>query len=412
MNASFFQCTIPIGNPRPAAAGDGGSAAASARPRILPVFMPFAGCPHRCLFCAQDKQTGASPEPPGGSALRTLASLLHSLKAKRQAAQDTFRPVEIAFYGGTFTALPETVQMACLARAAEGKKEGLVCRVRCSTRPDALTPRTLDALRAGGLDLVELGIQSFHTEALEVSQRGYTGETAREGCRLMQDSGLELGIQLLPGMPGSTPERFREDVRNALAFSPACLRFYPCLVVDGTPLATLWKKGAYGPWDTLTTVDALGGALAEAWERRIPVIRLSVAPEASFDAAAPAIPPLEASFRGKRFFRHCAGTLRQGAVPQLRLPCRASVRGFSSAIKKALSPDGKRSGSIPGPSAGPRGKTLSSGGKRPPSRRTPRQPEAAIRAQKGPLSALALYGRSGIILLLSASAERFSIPAA
>ena len=112
MNASFFQCTIPIGNPRPAAAGDGGSAAASARPRILPVFMPFAGCPHRCLFCAQDKQTGASPEPPGGSALRTLASLLHSLKAKRQAAQDTFRPVEIAFYGGTFTALPETVQMA------------------------------------------------------------------------------------------------------------------------------------------------------------------------------------------------------------------------------------------------------------------------------------------------------------
>ena len=351
MNASFFQCTIPIGNPRPAAAGDGGSAAASARPRILPVFMPFAGCPHRCLFCAQDKQTGASPEPPGGSALRTLASLLHSLKAKRQAAQDTFRPVEIAFYGGTFTALPETVQMACLARAAEGKKEGLVCRVRCSTRPDALTPRTLDALRAGGLDLVELGIQSFHTEALEVSQRGYTGETAREGCRLMQDSGLELGIQLLPGMPGSTPERFREDVRNALAFSPACLRFYPCLVVDGTPLATLWKKGAYGQWDTLTTVDALGGALAEAWERRIPVIRLSVAPEASFDAAVlagPRHPALGSLIQGEALFQTLRRNIEARGCPPTTLALPRFCQGFFFGHKKSLVARWKTLGIDPG----------------------------------------------------------------
>lgn len=335
MNASFLQRTIPIGNPRPTAAG--GSAPASSRPRILPVFMPFAGCPHRCLFCAQDKQTGM-PEPPGG-ALRTLASLLHSLEASRQTTQEAFRPAEIAFYGGTFTALPARVQMACLAVAAEGKKEGLVCRVRCSTRPDALHPRALDALKAGGLDLVELGIQSFHNEALEISQRGYNGETARKGCRLVQASGLELGIQLLPGMPGSTPERFRDDVREALAFSPACLRFYPCLVVDGTPLADRWKKGAYSPWDTETTVNALGGALAEAWERRIPVIRLSVAPEPSFDAAVlagPRHPALGNLIQGEALFQALRRIIEEGGRPPATLALPRFCQGFFFGHKKSL----------------------------------------------------------------------------
>lgn len=95
------------------------------------------------------------------------------------------RPIELAFYGGTFTALPERLQMECLALAMQAKEKGIVCRVRCSTRPDALRPDRLQALRHAGLDLVELGIQSFHTEALLDVQRGYNGDRAREGCRLI-----------------------------------------------------------------------------------------------------------------------------------------------------------------------------------------------------------------------------------
>ena len=108
------------------------------------------------------------------------------------------RPIELAFYGGTFTALPERLQMECLALAMQAKEKGIVCRVRCSTRPDALRPDRLQALRHAGLDLVELGIQSFHTEALLDVQRGYNGDRAREGCRLIKESGLKLGIQVCP----------------------------------------------------------------------------------------------------------------------------------------------------------------------------------------------------------------------
>ena len=218
------------------------------------------------------------------------------------------RPIELAFYGGTFTALPERLQMEYLALAMQAKEKGIVCRVRCSTRPDALRPDRLQALRHAGLDLVELGIQSFHTEALLDVQRGYNGDRAREGCRLIKESGLKLGIQLLPGMPGSTPQRFSEDVEEALAFSPSCLRFYPCLVVDGTPLAERWRMGQYAPWELDTTITTLGKALASAWARRIPVIRLSLAPERELDESVLAGPrhPLALLRFGLFFFRLAA----------------------------------------------------------------------------------------------------------
>lgn len=37
------------------------------------------------------------------------------------------RPIELAFYGGTFTALPERLQMECLALAMQAKEKGIVC---------------------------------------------------------------------------------------------------------------------------------------------------------------------------------------------------------------------------------------------------------------------------------------------
>lgn len=327
---------IPVGNP---GAADRRDAAGGVRPAIVPLFLPFAGCPHRCLFCAQDKQTG---ETGTASALQRLAALLTTVEKRHKEAENTFRPVELAFYGGTFTALPRTFRQECLSLAAEGRRKGLVSRIRCSTRPDAVEAALLTELKEAGLDLVELGVQSFHTEALNLSQRGYTGERAREGCRIVRNSGLALGIQLLPGMPGSTPEGFASDVEEALAFSPACLRFYPCLVVDGTPLAEAWRAGTYEPWDTETTVSALSRALAKAWERRVPVIRLSLAPEPDLDRAVlagPRHPALGNLIQGEALLRIVrAAVRRHGPLPPDELALPRFCQGFFFGHKKNLVP--------------------------------------------------------------------------
>lgn len=254
------------------------------RPRILPVFLPYAGCPYRCLYCAQDVQSGNSPRP--------IPEILEHLDAALAArfAADARHPVEVAFYGGTFTSLPRSMQLACLDVAHHWRNKGIVSHVRCSTRPDALLPAWLPLLREAGLDRIEVGVQSFDDRALNISKRGYDGATAVAGCTAVLTAGLELGIQLLPGMPGVDPAVFLNDVRKALNLRPTTLRFYPCLVIRGTPLALQWRAGAYAPWTLAETTDFLGQALRLAWEANVPVIRLSLAPEPDLEAAVLAGP--------------------------------------------------------------------------------------------------------------------------
>lgn len=188
-------------------------------------------------------------------------------------------PAELAFYGGTFTGLDEGRLRECLDFARALVRQGLISGFRCSTRPDFVTPEICRRLRQSGCRLVELGIQSFAQEPLLASQRGYLGAEARAACRYIKDFGLELGVQLMPGMPGCTVRHFLADVREALELGCQGLRFYPCLVLPETPLAVLWQRGSYRPWSIGRTVCALARGLNLARDRGVPVIRIGLHPQ-------------------------------------------------------------------------------------------------------------------------------------
>ena len=244
---------------------------------LIPVFYPFYGCEKRCVFCAQPVQTGMG-EVAANDLLQHLDQVLD--RASACAA------VEIAFYGGTFTLWPRAMQQACLERVAHRCAETNAWRVRCSTRPASFGPGRaeplelawLRTLRSMGLHLVELGVQSFADAALRLAGRDYTGAAASRGCESVRAAGLKLGIQLMPGMPGVSPEIFLDDVRRAIDLGADCLRFYPCLVFEGTGLAELWRQGRYAPWDLETTVQAMAEGLSLCWRAGIPVIRMGLAP--------------------------------------------------------------------------------------------------------------------------------------
>ncbi len=244
------------------------------RADIVPVFLPFSGCPGHCVYCAQDRQTGA-----GGM---SLAAILEEAQKRLEVLSGDG---ELAFYGGTFTALGSSERRICLEFLHLMRKRGFVRRARCSTRPDALPQGVLEELRSYGLSLIELGAQSFDSKVLALSRRGYDKKTAFQGCLAVLESGFDLGVQLLPGMPGSTPKTFLCDVETALSLKPTCLRFYPCLVPEGTTLAHWYRAGRYAPWSLEETVNTLGRALALAWAAGVPVIRLAVAPEAAFETS-------------------------------------------------------------------------------------------------------------------------------
>ncbi len=311
-----------------------GTRPAAAR-RILPVFLPFLGCPSHCVYCAQDRQTGAGRE-------NNIELILENAAEKINGDTE-----EIAFYGGTFTAMPAADRQRCLSFFASMRKKCKSLSARCSTRPDALSPDILAELKEAGIGLIELGIQSFSDRALALSRRGYTGKEAMEGCRRVQEAGFGLGIQLLPGMPGSTPEIFLGDAETALSFTPACMRFYPCLVPEGTVLAQWFKKGMYRPWSQEQTVATLGRALSLAWRAGVPVIRLSVAPEPAFDAsviAGPRHPALGALIQAEALLLSAGEAVRSLDRRPEKLELPRHCQGFLYGDRGSLRPRWKALG--------------------------------------------------------------------
>lgn len=256
-------------------------------------------------------------------------------------------PRELAFYGGTFTAIPLEQQLACLDLAFRYKKLGFVSAVRCSTRPDCISVPLLTTLKAAGLDMVELGVQSFDSGILAASKRGHDGSIAREACRLVSASGLRLGIQLMPGLPaaeqGMSTEQFQADMRATVELAPETLRLYPCLVMAGTELAVLWQRGGYTPWPLEQTIPALAEALLMAWGSGIRVIRLGVAPErglAETILAGPGHPALGAMARAMALCNYIGQRHTQaGAKPVRRLRVPRRFQGEFWGHKNALIPD-------------------------------------------------------------------------
>ncbi|WP_325647868.1 elongator complex protein 3 [Humidesulfovibrio sp.] len=306
------------------------------RRKILPVFLPFAGCPQRCIFCDQAAQTGQTPQP-----LEDIHARLEAQLAELPATAD---PPELAFYGGTFTALPAPWPRRFVALAGHHLASGRLSRIRCSTRPDAVDPAQLAELKALGLSLVELGVQSFDDAALLASRRGYGGATVLAACAAVREAGLGLGIQLMPGLPGHTPEAFRADVAQAAALRPELARLYPCLVLEGTPLAALWRAGGYAPWELEATVDALALALLELWAAGVPTARMGLAEQEGLAIlAGPRHPALGQLARGRALLRHVAAQLT--ALPEpapsskmiLNLPRR--LQGEALGQKNALAPE-------------------------------------------------------------------------
>ena len=288
---------------------------------VFSVFIPFFGCPRRCVFCSQHDQTGQQAVPLD----EILARAAAGLRSRRTQGRP---PAELAFYGGTFTALAPRDLDACLDMADSLRRDGCITRFRCSTRPDCLDAALLARLRRHGCRTVELGIQSFSDTALQAAERHYSGRQAAGACRLVRDAGLALGVQLLPGMPGHEPEDFLADVRRALALGADMLRFYPCLVLAGTELARRWQQGLYTPWPLPLTLSLLARGWLDARRAGVPVIRMGLAPE-------PGV-------LGRALWLHvCACLLRARGEEAARSEIRAA------ALLDALLADGEAPGGLP-----------------------------------------------------------------
>lgn len=208
---------------------------------IIPIFIPHQGCPNDCVFCNQRSITARILIPDADDIRNTLEKYLPTLINRG------LETIEIAFFGGSFTGIDMSLQSKYLSIAKEYKDKGLVNKIHLSTRPDYINTQILDNLKYYGVDIIELGVQSFDEEVLRLSNRGHNVACVYESASLIQKYGFELGLQLMLGLPGDTLEKDLFSARELVKIGPSIARLYPTIVIKDTQLYEMYLTGVYQP---------------------------------------------------------------------------------------------------------------------------------------------------------------------
>lgn len=234
---------------------------------ILPIFIPHAGCPHQCVFCNQKKISGQHSA--------ALASAKEQIARWRTWLRPSVKN-EAAFYGGSFTGLPLTLQRELFALTDVLLAEGFIGSVRLSTRPDYIDAERLELLKEHHVQLVELGVQSLDDAVLQAAERGHTSGAVTQAIALLKHYGLQTGLQLMVGMPQQSFASVQDTARKAVALAPDIARIYPLLVIKDTPLAQTYARGEFTPLTLEEAVTQSAWLYKTLTQAGIKVIRIGL----------------------------------------------------------------------------------------------------------------------------------------
>ena len=245
---------------------------------IIPVFVPHLGCPNDCVFCNQKRISGAC-QPATAETVKLAVE-----RAREYMPKDA--PGEIAFYGGSFTAIPVEQQLELLSAAGEFLRENPENSLRLSTRPDCIEDTVLERLWKCGVKTIELGSQSMDDEVLRLSGRGHTSEDTVKAAGLVKKWGFGLILQMMTGLPGDTYEKCLETGRKIAELEPNGVRIYPTVVVKDTALLDMWRDGKYKEHTVDEAVLWCCGLVRIFEEKNIPIIRLGLNPTEELSSGA------------------------------------------------------------------------------------------------------------------------------
>lgn len=231
----------------------------------ISVFVPHVGCPHMCAFCNQRTITGVQEIPHADDVKRVCTQAMDEIS--------DYSDTEIAFFGGSFTAIPREYMLELLDAAYEFVGKGKFKGIRLSTRPDCIDEQVLDILKKHSVTSIELGAQSMCDHVLKANERGHTSDDVCAASELIKSYGFELGLQMMVGLYKSTPRDEMATMQRIIELSPKTVRIYPVAVLKGTRLADLYQSGEYSLMTFEEVVLLCSKMLAAFHEANIDVIR-------------------------------------------------------------------------------------------------------------------------------------------
>lgn len=235
----------------------------------ISIFVPHIGCPNKCSFCNQRYITGTFKAP---RAKDVELAVLEAVKSPKFNPETT----EIAFFGGSFTAINRNYMMRLLRVASRFVNDGIVKGIRISTRPDAIDDEILILLKEYGVTAIELGAQSLNDRVLKMNNRGHTANAVFKASEKIKEYGFELGLQIMTGLYADNDNSAIRTAEKIIEIKPDTVRIYPTIVLKDTDLAALYDDSKYSP-QTLDGAVNLAAKLYKMFTNAgIRVIRLGL----------------------------------------------------------------------------------------------------------------------------------------
>ena len=255
----------------------------------IPIFLPELACPFRCVYCNQFSITGRQQLPDIQEVKNTIDKHLDSFKV-----EDRF--VEVAFFGGNFTGLPEKMQDEFLKIVQPYLEKGVIDGVRCSTRPDYIDEKRVKILKNFGMKNIELGAQTTNDVILQKCGRGHSFKDIENASQIIVGEGITLGLQMMLGLPFDSFEDDLQTAKDIVRLGAKETRIYPCIVVKDTELEKLYIKGEYKPLSLDDAVEQSATLYEYFNENDVKVLRIGLHTSEDLNGAAYVAGPYHPNF--------------------------------------------------------------------------------------------------------------------
>lgn len=211
------------------------------------IHIPF--CRARCSYC--DFATGTYQAPLAERYVRALTTEL----SVRQRTES--RAVDTIYFGGGTPSLLSPAQLEAILHAVRANfRVAADAEVTMEMNPGTVTPETLAAFRAAGVNRASFGLQTFDDEQLRRLGRTHTASDARHTFADLRAAGFDnISFDLIAGLPGQTVAQWAHNMDEALALRPEHLSLYLLEVHEGTPLAEQITRGFWPRPDPDTAAE-------------------------------------------------------------------------------------------------------------------------------------------------------------
>lgn len=291
----------------------------------IPIFIPHRGCPNACAFCNQKKITGVETDITPDAARELIKKSLETIGEG---------DAEAAFFGGSFTGLDFELQKKFLAAANEFYPK--ISGIRLSTRADYIDEKIVDMLCEYNVTAVELGVQSTDPDVLEKNLRGHGFEDVKKAAELIKGKDIELGLQMMIGMYGSTPGKDIKTAEDIISLKPQTTRIYPTVTLKGTKLEEYYKNGLYKPYSLEEAVEVSKEVYKRFENAGVTVLRIGLHSSEELEDGSVVAGPYHPAFGELVFSRLCRDEIEKEIVGGGIRNCEYMVYAKPSEVSKII----------------------------------------------------------------------------